>query len=94
MKCRIFGEVFLKEIYFSNKCFLFIDEENVVLASPLATGIINEYNLNFWDQIKDDELNKDEIISNLITYLKNRDHECHLLEIKGIFVLTFYKLDI
>ena len=91
MKSQIFSEDFLKEIYFSKTCFLFIDEENVVLASPAATRIINEYDLYFWDQIKDDELNKEEIISNLITYLKNRDHECHIVEIKGIFVLTFSK---
>ena len=53
MKRNIFSTQLLKEVYLSKTCFLFIDEERVSIASPVATGIINTYDMEFWEQIKD-----------------------------------------
>ena len=43
-KKSILSTKFLKEVYRSKTCFLFVDKERVALASPVATGIINAYN--------------------------------------------------
>ena len=87
----IFTNETLKKIYLSKTCFLFIDEERVSLASPVATGIINAYDINFWDQVKNHEIDIKEIIDPLITHLESIGHKCKLVEVQGFTVLTFYE---
>ncbi|MEE2742964.1 MAG: hypothetical protein VYD54_03590 [Bdellovibrionota bacterium] len=88
-KKGIFSTELLKEIYLSKKCFLFVDEERVILSSPVATGIINSYDMNFWDQIKDHDEDASEVLSKLISYLERKNFLCNLIETQGIFIVTF-----
>ena len=89
MKKTIFSTQLLKEIYLSNTCFLFIDEERVSMASPVATGIINAYDMNFWDKVKNHEVDLTEALKHLTEHLITTGHTYDLIEHEGIFVLTF-----
>ena len=89
MKRTIFSNKLLKEIYLSKTCFLFIDEERVSMASPVATGIINAYDMNFWDKVKNHEVDLTEALKHLSEHLKTTGHTYDLIEHEGIFVLTF-----
>ena len=89
MKKTIFSTQLLKEIYLSNTCFLFIDEERVTMASPVATGIINAYDMNFWDKVKNHEVDLTEALKHLTEHLITTGHTYDLIEHEGIFVLTF-----
>ena len=85
----IFTNETLKKIYLSKTSFLFIDEERVSLASPVATGIINAYDINFWDQVKNTEEDIEELLSKLIIHLESVGKSCNLTETEDIFVLSF-----
>mgnify|MGYP001342360340 CR=1 FL=1 len=91
MKRTTFSNKLLKEIYLSKTCFLFIDEERVSMASPVATGIINAYDIDFWDKVIDHEVSLEEILDALVTHLEGLGHKCKLVEIQGISVLTFFE---
>ena len=88
-KKSILSTKFLKEVYRSKTCFLFVDKERVALASPVATGIINAYNMNFWDQVKKTEEDIEELLSKLIIHLESVGKSCNLTETEDIFVLSF-----
>ena len=91
MKKTIFSTQLLKEIYLSKTCFLFIDEERVSMASPVATGIINAYDMNFWDKVKNHDLDLEiEVLSPLIDHLRGLGYKCKLMEVQGVSVLTFF----
>ena len=88
-KKGIFSTELLKQIYLSKSCFLFVDEERVTLSSPVATGIINAYDMNFWDKVKDQDEDVSEVLSKLISYLESKNFPCKLIETQGMFILTF-----
>jgi len=87
----IFSNEALKKIYLSKTCFLFIDEERVSMASPVATGIINAYDMNFWDKVKNHDLDlTQEVLDPLIAHLRRLGYKCKLMEVQGVSVLTFF----